>query len=72
MVRERIVVQKILEYCKDIRITIKRFGNSKEKFIRDKDYFNSVCMSILQIGELSNYLADDVKKKYQRQYLGKA
>ncbi len=63
MARDYVVVQKIVDYCRDISSTIKRFGNSKQKFISDRDYFNSVCMSILQVGELTNHLSDDIKKE---------
>ncbi len=33
--------------------SVKRFGNDKAVFDVDNDYRNSVCMSLLQIGELT-------------------
>ncbi len=61
MDKEDVVVVKILEYCTDIKTTTLRFGQEKNKLVNDKDYFNSICMSLMQIGELSNHLSDEVK-----------
>ncbi len=61
MAKDYVVVNKIIDYCQDIHVTVKRFGDCKQTFLEDRDYFNSVCMSILQIGELTNHLNDEVK-----------
>lgn len=53
----------ILRYCQSIKGTILRFGDNFEIFRTDIDYRNSICMSILQIGELSNHLSEDYKSK---------
>ena len=42
-------------------MTIERFGDSLETFCKDTDYQKSVCMSLLQIGELTNHLSEDYK-----------
>ncbi|MDR0853323.1 MAG: DUF86 domain-containing protein [Clostridiales Family XIII bacterium] len=54
-------------YCIDISKTIARFGDEFEIFISDFDYFNSVSMSILQIGELANSLSDEYKNQTKAQ-----
>jgi uncharacterized protein with HEPN domain len=48
-------------YCEDIAKSIDRFGNSFEVFLRDTDFYNSVSMSIMQIGELACGLSDEFK-----------
>lgn len=39
------------------------FGHSKERFMAEHVYRNAVCMSLMQIGELSNHLSDAFKKQ---------
>ncbi len=55
------VLEHIQAYCVDVEDTIARFGKDIEIFRKDKDYRNSVCMSIQQIGELSKLLPDDFR-----------
>jgi len=50
-------------YCQDIASAIRRFGSSYETFSNDKDFFNSVSMSIMQIGELSGGLSAEFKEQ---------
>ncbi len=56
-------IYHIKRYCEEISETIHRFGRSFEQFASDKDYFKSVSMSIMQIGELSGGLSDDFKQQ---------
>jgi len=58
------ITEKIIEHIEDVFRAQKRFGNDYKIFISDKDYFNSVCMSLLQIGELVNHLTADFKSTY--------
>ncbi|MCL2019379.1 MAG: DUF86 domain-containing protein [Oscillospiraceae bacterium] len=55
----RIVNMK--EYCDKINKTIQRFGADFSIFNTDRDYYQSITMSLFQIGELSNNLTDDFK-----------
>ena len=50
------IIKHIIEHIENIRSSQKRFGNDYKIFVSDKDYFNSVCMSLLQIGELAHHL----------------
>lgn len=50
------------DYCGDIRATIERFGNDKAIFDVDRDYRNSICMSLLQIGELTGHLTEEFRE----------
>ncbi len=56
--RDEQVITHIYFHCKDIEEFILRFGDSFENFSQDRAYFNSVCMSIMQISELSRELSD--------------
>jgi uncharacterized protein with HEPN domain len=58
------IVNSIIEHIENIFSAQKRFGNNYKVFTSDKDYFNSVCMSLLQIGELANHLTTEFKSKH--------
>jgi len=57
------VLEHIKVYCEDIEAAIKRFGHEKATLEADRDYRNSVCMSLLQIGELTGHLTEDFREK---------
>ena len=52
----------ILMYCEDIGAALEHFGREKDIFDTDRDYRNSVCMSLLQIGELTGHLTEDFRE----------
>jgi uncharacterized protein with HEPN domain len=56
-------LQHIQVYCEDIAAAIERFGKSLDVFLTDKDFYNSVSMCILQIGELANGLSKEFCEK---------
>ena len=58
------IIKHIIEHIENIINAQKRFGNDISIFVSDKDYFNSVCMSLLQIGELSHHLTTDFIKTH--------
>jgi len=60
-------IKHIQRYCEDISGTIQRFGDSFEIFSQDIDFYNSVSMSIMQIGELSVGLSDGFKDSTKTQ-----
>ncbi|MCI9427376.1 MAG: DUF86 domain-containing protein [Eubacterium sp.] len=60
------VLEHIFLYCKDIEDTMERFGKDKEVFAKDRDYRNSVCMSLLQIGELTTHLPEDFRENTKK------
>ncbi len=59
------VLKKILKHCVSVERSIKRFGDDIDVFAEDEDYQNSVCMNMLQIGELVGNLSDEFKEKHQ-------
>ncbi len=65
MKKDNDIIQKIIDYCQDIEMTRVRFGNSYIDFKDDYDFVNSVCMSLLQIGELANHLNDETRQAMQ-------
>ena len=60
--RDMQILLHIKSYCEDIARSIQRFGEEYEVFASDIDYFNSVSMSIMQIGELSSILSDSFRE----------
>lgn len=56
------IIRHIENYCLDIANTVNRFGNDREIFENDTDYRNSVCMSLLQIGELTGHLSEEFRE----------
>jgi uncharacterized protein with HEPN domain len=60
-------IAHIKAYCEDIAESVVRFGDSLDALVADKDYFKSVSMSILQIGELSCGLSDEFKDATREQ-----
>jgi uncharacterized protein with HEPN domain len=56
--RDKSIIEHILEHIDDIQNAQKRFGGF-QTFVSDKDYFKSVCLSLLQIGELSHHLTPE-------------
>jgi len=52
---------RIKDYCELIESTLTRFGNTYDAFISDQDFQQSVSFSILQIGELSGNLSEEMR-----------
>jgi uncharacterized protein with HEPN domain len=48
-------------YCDDIMETIGRFGADYNIFVKDKDYYRSLSMCLMQISELVNDLSEDFR-----------
>jgi len=58
-------IMYIKQYCEDIAATINRCNNSYDVFINDIDFYNSISMSLMQIGELTIKLSDNFKNATQ-------
>jgi uncharacterized protein with HEPN domain len=61
--RDISILNHITRHCEAIFTSVKRFGDFSA-FTNDVDYFNSVCMGLLQIGELSNHLSAEFQTIY--------
>ena len=61
---DKVIVQKIIEYCEKIEALIQRFGATFENFNSDTAFQLSCSMCIVQIGELTKRLSDDFKVRH--------
>jgi len=59
------ILEHIIKYCEEIEETHTKFGDKFDNFKDDKDYFKSISMSLLQIGELANHLSKKFQEKYK-------
>jgi uncharacterized protein with HEPN domain len=55
------IIERILKYIKEIEGTVLRFQLDFERFKDDYVVKNAISMSLLQIGELSGKLTDDLE-----------
>ena len=55
------IITHIIEHINNVFNAQNRFGDDFSKFVSDRDYFNSVCMSLLQIGELATHLTTEFR-----------
>ncbi len=46
-------IQHIKKYCERVAKTIECYGHDYDIFLSDDDYFDSISMKIMQIGELA-------------------
>lgn len=62
--RDRSIVEHILDYCIRIDETASYFNRSKEVFTENHVFRDAVALCVLQIGELTGVLSDEIKMKY--------
>lgn len=60
--KDIIILQKILDYCKQVKEACTMFDNSYEKFVSVSVFQNACCMCILQIGELCKVVSDELRE----------
>lgn len=60
-------IKHIREYCTRIAATVERYGNDYDTFLLDGDYFDSVSMKIMQVGELAGGLSDAFRDRTKEQ-----
>jgi uncharacterized protein with HEPN domain len=61
--KDKNILAHIVKHCDVIFSSIQRFGDFAH-FSSDADYFNSACMSLLQIGELANHLTPEFQETH--------
>lgn len=61
--RDKIILQKIILYCKRIADNLER--NRRDFTVFESDYMfqDACCMCVVQIGELVSQLSEEVKKQ---------
>lgn len=57
--RDEQILLHIYAHCNDLEGFINRFGNTIDNFKKDRAFYNSVCMSLMQISELSRNLTSE-------------
>lgn len=62
--RDLTIIEKMQQYCFEIQEAHNTFNKSYDNFQKISLYKNSVCLCIMQIGELSTHLSDAFKTEY--------
>ena len=65
--RDKVILNKMIQYCDEIEAARARFGDSIDSLTPDTDYKNAVAMDVLQIGELTTHLSEEFKSTYSGQ-----
>ena len=61
--RDRIILEKIVSYCKRIAENLARYDHSYEAFVQDHMFQDACCMCVVQIGELVGQLSEEAKQR---------
>jgi uncharacterized protein with HEPN domain len=56
---DKLKLETIVKYCIRVNATVLRYGKDINILQNDFDYFQSVTMSLMQIGENANHLSDE-------------
>lgn len=59
---DAVVIKKIIKYCDDIGILMKKYDTDFERYKTDISFQYACNMCIIQIGELANRLSDETKE----------
>ena len=60
----KIIGEKIIDYCDQVETLIQRFGSTFEKLNSNFAFQLSCSMCIIQIGELTKMFSDDFKAEH--------
>jgi len=55
-------LEKILDFCNGIIRSLDRHNRKYDEFLQDDEFYDSVCMKIFQIGEISTNLTEEFKE----------
>lgn len=58
---------QIQSHCEDAKSCLERFGEDFDIFLNDRVYFNSLAMSVLQIGEIAGNLSEEFRKETSKE-----
>lgn len=61
--KDIIILNKIIQYCEDVKEACLMFDHSFEAFKEKSVFRNAVCMCILQIGELCKIVSEEIREK---------
>ena len=57
--RDHQILLNIVRHCREVESALKRFGGTREDFMKDSVFLNACSMPILQIGELAKRLSPE-------------
>ena len=60
--RDRQLIEHMIRYCQEIKIAREQFNSDKNVFMNNFVYFNSCAMSLMQIGELSGRVSEELRE----------
>ncbi len=61
--RDRIVLEKMINFCERIKNNLERNQDNFDAFKNDYMFQDACCMCIVQIGELASLLSEETKQK---------
>lgn len=64
--RDREVIQKMMRYCNDINLLMKRYNSDFETYKTDISFQYSCNMCIIQIGELVSRLSENFLESHSQ------
>ncbi|MCL2301396.1 MAG: DUF86 domain-containing protein [Firmicutes bacterium] len=56
-------LEEILDFCNGILQSLDRHNRSYDEFLQDDEFYDSVCMKIFQIGEISTKLTEPFRDR---------
>ncbi len=62
--KDRSILAHMVSYCRQIEETIARFGNQYGTFSSDPIYRNAAALCVLQLGELTGKLSEELRTAY--------
>ena len=54
-------LEEILKFCDKILRSLEKHNQDYEEFVQNNDFYDSICMKIFQIGEISTKLLSAVQ-----------
>lgn len=61
--RDKVILQKIILYCRRIGENVERNNRDFSLFERDHMFQDACCMCVVQIGELVSQMSEETKRK---------
>ena len=62
--KDKIIIKKLIKYCDSINEILVSINNDKNIYLNKSIYQLSTDMCIFQIGELSNHISDELKRRH--------
>lgn len=62
--RDRTILDKILEYCGEVETILARLDHSEDAFLKDKGLSAGAVFYIAQIGELAAHFSEEFKEEH--------